>query len=93
MNTPFRIVAINGALAVALALLFSFGNNGHFASGDFMILLGICCLGIAVLDILIAIVLFLTGQENYAAGRGFLLSGGILLLAGFAVCSAAFQGI
>ncbi|MBK8609897.1 MAG: hypothetical protein IPL84_08115 [Chitinophagaceae bacterium] len=88
MNKVIKIVLINAAVAIVFGLLVSL-SEGSNPYTNFMTWFGLGCLGIAVLDLFVALILFLTGKQNYEAGRGFLLSSGILLLVGFAICSGA----
>lgn len=86
MKLPVKIILINIAAVLLITLTLTV-TSGSIKSNDFAIGLGLCCLAIGLLNLFIALILFLTGKHNYEAGKGFLLSGGILLLAGFAVCS------
>jgi hypothetical protein len=55
---------------------------------DFIPVLGLVSLFGSVIDMLIALVLFLFGLKVWA--QGFLLSAGVLLLLGFALCSLVY---
>lgn len=88
MKIITKIVLINAAAALLIAVLTTMSVRGNPYS-DFLMWLGLCCLGIGVLNLIVAVIIFLTGKQNYEAGRGFLLSSGILLLTGFAVCGGA----
>ena len=88
MKKITKIVLINVAVVILIALLtaLSEGSNPYT---NFLMWFGLCCLGIGLLDLFVALILFLTGKQNYEAGKGFLLSAGILLLLGFVVCGGA----
>ena len=86
MNKPIKVLLINLAAVFAITLLMSL-SFGSTNSSDFLIGLGLVSLGVACLDLLISLVLFLAGKENYELGKGFLLSSGVLFLVGFAACS------
>lgn len=87
MNKAIRVLLINVAVVIGLTLLFVMGTGG-FHKNDFFIGLGLICLAAAVLDVLVAIILFISGPAQYDVGKGFLLSAGVLFLAGFAACSS-----
>jgi hypothetical protein len=87
MKLPIKIILINLAAVFVITLLIAL-SSGSVRSNDFAIGLGLCCLAIGLLDLFISLILFLTGKQNYEAAKGFLLSGGILILGGFAVCSS-----
>lgn len=88
MKQATKIVLINAAIAVVIALM-SFMSESHVQSSEFFAWLGLSCLGIGLLDLVIAVILFIAGPSNYNMGKGFLLSSGILILTGFAVCGGA----
>ena len=88
MKQATKIVLINAAIAVVIALM-SFMSESHVQSSEFFVWLGLSCLGIGLLDLVIAVILFIAGPTNYNAGKGFLLSSGILILTGFAVCGGS----
>jgi hypothetical protein len=84
MKKAIKVLLINLAIAFGFAFIsLLFGNN----SSDFLIVLGLVCLAGAVIDLLVAVVLFITGPLQYDVAKGFLLSSGVLFLVGFAACS------
>lgn len=88
MNKAIKVLLINVAVVLGFTLLMSLSFGGGFRANDFLIGLGLTCLGAAVLDLLVAVILFITGPPQYEVARGFLLSAGVLFLAGFAACSS-----
>ena len=85
MKTALKVMLIN--LAVCLLLAFMGTIFSGFSSNDFLIILGLICLGAAVLDLIVSVILFITGPAQYNIAKGFLLSAGVLVLIGFASCS------
>lgn len=82
-------------MLIIMAVVFGFSVLAFFAMGggsyranDFLIILGLVCLAATVLTLLTSIILFITGPAQYDVAKGFLLSAGVLLLAGFAACSS-----
>lgn len=88
MNKAIKVLLINVAVVFGLTLLLLLSIGGSFKANDFLIGLGLICLGAAVLDLLVAVILFITGPAQYDVAKGFLLSAGVLFLAGFAACSS-----
>jgi hypothetical protein len=82
MNHLLKYSLINFGLTLlfAIAMTSSDGNYNYFASN-----FGFSCFLYAPVCILIGIVLFIIRRKH--AGQGFLLSAGVLMLIGFAVCS------
>lgn len=89
MNKAIKVLLINLAVVFGLTLLAFLASGGSYKANDFLIGLGLICLAGAVLDLLLSLVLFITGPAQYNVAKGFLLSAGVLLLAGFAACSSA----
>jgi hypothetical protein len=89
MNKAIKVLLINVVVVLGFTLLLSLSGGGGFRANDFLIGLGLICLAAAVLDILVAVILFITGPAQYDIAKGFLLSAGVLFLAGFAACSSA----
>lgn len=86
MNKVTKTLLINlgATFLITLMLLVVIGTNN---SSDFLVGLGLISLAVAVLDLLVALILFIAGKENYEVAKGFLLSSGILFLTGFSACS------
>ncbi len=89
MNKAIKVLIINMAVAFGLSLLFFLSGGGGFRANDFLIILGLICLAGSVLDLLVAVILFITGPAQHDVAKGFLLSAGVLLLTGFAACSSS----
>lgn len=89
MNKAIKVLLINVAVVLGFTLLLTLSGGGVFRANDFLIGLGLICLAAAVLDLLVAVILFITGPNQYEVAKGFLLSTGVLFLAGFAACSSA----
>jgi hypothetical protein len=89
MNKAIKVLLINVAVVFGLTLLLFLASGGsYYKANDFLTGLGLLCLAAAVLDILVAVILFITGPAQYNVAKGFLLSAGVLFLAGFAACSS-----
>jgi len=88
MNKAVKVLLINLAVAFGLSLLLFLSSGGFHQTSDFLIGLGLICLAFAVLDLVVAVILFISGPNQYAIAQGFLLSTGVLFLAGFAACSS-----
>ena len=88
MNKAIKVLLINVAVVLGLTLLLLLSTSGGFKANDFLIGLGLICLAGAVLDLVIAVILFITGPAQSDVAKGFLLSAGVLFLAGFAACSS-----
>jgi len=89
MKLISRILLVNIAITFGIALLFAF-SSGSLNNGAFLISLGLTGLGMGIFNLFVALIVFLTGQENRDWAKGFLLSGGVLFLLGFAVCTGSF---
>lgn len=90
MNKAIKVLLINSAviLGFSLLLFLSVSGGSYNKMNDFLIGLGLICLGAAVIALLVSIILFITGPAQYDVAKGFLLSAGVFLLAGFAACSS-----
>ena len=88
MNKAIKVLLINVAVVFGFTLLLTLSGGGSFHTNDFLIGLGLICLAAAVLDAIVAVILFITGPAQYDVAKGFLLSAGVLFLAGFAACSS-----
>ena len=86
MNKAIKVLLINLASVFGITLLMSlaFGSTN---SSDFLTGLGLISLGVAVLDLLVSVILFIVGKANYEIAKGFLLSCAVLFVMGFAACS------
>lgn len=89
MKKAIKVLLINVAAAFGITILLFLTTGGSNNANDFLIGLGLICLAGAILDIVVAVILFITGPAQYDVAKGFLLSAGVLFLAGFAACSSA----
>jgi hypothetical protein len=89
MNKAIKVLLINLAVALGITILLFVTSGGNNNANDFLIGLGLICLAGTVLDLLVAVILFITGPAQYDIAKGFLLSAGVLFLSGFAACSSA----
>lgn len=89
MNKALKVLCINAAVIIGFSVLLFFSTTGGYnKANDFLIAFGLVCLGAALLALLVSIILFITGPAQRDIARGFLLSAGVFLLAGFAACSS-----
>ena len=87
---PFqKILLVHVALAFVIAVFFSL-TEGTSGADDFALAFGIICLLGGIADLFISVILFIASSPEW--GKGFLLSGGVLLLLSGLSCSigAAF---
>jgi hypothetical protein len=90
MNKAIKVLLINLAVAFGLTMLLFLGSGGaSYKANDFLIGLGLISLAGTVLDLLLAVIFFISGPAQRDLGKGFLLSAGVLLLIGFAACGSA----
>jgi hypothetical protein len=87
MKLVYKICLVNVILAVLVAVLFSLSFRVSDYNG-FTSILGLVSLFGSVVDILIALILFLFKRKVWV--QGYLLSAGVLLLLGFALCSLVY---
>jgi len=75
---PFqKIIIVHVAIAFVIAIYYTIAEAGG-SPGEFALAFGIICLLSGILDLFISLILFLASSREW--GKGFLLSGGILLL-------------
>jgi len=77
----FGIVLLLGALAAA--------GSGSSKAGDFLMILGMVGFFAGLLQLIVGLFLLAKTDKRYA--QGFLMSGGLLMLIGFATCTANFS--
>lgn len=87
MKKAMKVLLINIAVVFGLTLFLFLAAGGNYHANDFLTGLGLLCLAGAVLDLVVAVILFITGPAQYDIAKGFLLSAGVLFLVGFAACS------
>ncbi|MES2773523.1 MAG: hypothetical protein V4722_05040 [Bacteroidota bacterium] len=83
MKRPLKICLINIGLALFFAFLFA-SMDGRLVK-DFTLWYGLIALGGGLIDIIVGLVLLFKEDKSYA--QGFLLSGALLMLTGFASCN------
>lgn len=88
MKLLYKIAIFNAGAALLAGLLVGWSNGVSFF--DFLAIIGTFTLLTSLLDLVIALVLAIAGRRAWA--QAFLLSAGILLLVGGAVCSSLILG-
>lgn len=85
MKIPIKILLINLAVTIGLTvfMLLAFGFND---ASDFMIAIGLSSLVVGGIDLFLSLIFFAIGVGSYDNAKGFLLSGGILIMLGFTTC-------
>jgi ABC-type spermidine/putrescine transport system permease subunit II len=84
MKTSYKISLLNMGFAFLLASLLAYAFDGHGLK-DYVSFLGLASTLVAIIVIPVGLLLLLFKRKIW--GKGFLLSAGILLLIGFALCS------
>jgi len=84
MRTAFKVCLINFAIAIVMAILFSWDNG---SMRDLGAAIGLTFLVWGALSFFVCLVIFIMGKSEI--GKGILLSAVLLVLIGFAVCSSA----
>jgi hypothetical protein len=75
---PFqKIILIHIGIAFLIAIYYTL-TQGTEGAGDFALAFGIICLLSGIADLFISLILFFASSREWS--KGFLLSGGILLL-------------
>ncbi len=90
MKLMYKIALVNFAVCVLYSLLQVL-ISGPSQTREYFLWLGLTCLCVGLLDLFIAIVLFIAGEKSREWAQGFLFSCGVLILLGFAVCSSSFK--
>jgi hypothetical protein len=80
----YRIAFINCAIVVAIGII-----AGLLNVPDFAFALGLICLGGGLLNLFLSFIAYISGSKEWA--KGFLLSGGILLLLSGISCGTGFS--
>jgi hypothetical protein len=80
----YRIAFIDCAIVVGIGISAGFLNRT-----DFAIVLGIVCLGGGMLNLFTSFIAYVSSAKEWA--KGFLLSGGILLLLSGISCGTGFS--
>jgi len=92
MKLVYKVLLANILVSAFVAFIFGLSQRPIDGS-DFLMMFGLTCLGVALIDLLISVILFIAGKEHQEWAQGFLLSCGVLLLLGFATCTGALKGI
>lgn len=92
MKLTFKIVLANFAIVVLITILSALATNDH-SPESMLIGFGLLSLCGTAISFFISIVLFLTGSHNREWAMGFLLSSGLLLLAGLLTCGSALSTV
>jgi hypothetical protein len=90
MNLTIKILLFSLGASLVLGLLFAFAG-GEPAGSGYVYWFAITAICIGALELLLSVILFLTGPGNYEWAKGLLLSCGVLLLIGFAICGSALN--
>ena len=88
MKLQQKIILISFAVSLLLGALMA-ATSGVNKPGDFFMYLGVTGFFIGLLQVIAGLFLLAKTDKRYA--QGFLLSGGILMLVGFATCTANFN--
>ena len=90
MKILYKVLLANIGISVLIALILTLtqGQNNH---DPYILILALTWLGVGMVDLFIAIVLFIAGKEYREWAQGFLLSWALLMLVGFAVCTSTFK--
>jgi hypothetical protein len=84
MKTIYKISLLNMGFAFLLAILLAYGFDGRGLK-DYVSFLGLASVFVAAICIPVGLLLLLFKRKVW--GQGYMLSAGILLLFGFALCS------
>ena len=88
MSFQLKTVLLSFAVALAAAFLWTQFNNS-IRTGDFFMAFGIIGFFGGIVQLVVG--LFLLFAENKKYAQSFLISGGLLMLIGFATCTASFR--
>ena len=83
----YRVTLINCAIVIFIGIIIGILN----AEDGFGFALGIVCLGGGLLDLFLGLIIFLSGAKEL--GKGFLNSGGILLLLSGISCGTGLANL
>jgi ABC-type lipopolysaccharide export system ATPase subunit len=88
MKLQQKIILISFAIVLALgALAGAAGGTGK--ATDFFMIVGMVGFFAGLLQLIVGLFLFVKTDKRYA--QGFLMSAGLLILIGFATCTANFS--
>jgi len=89
MSFQLKTVLISFAAALVLAALWT-ATDAAMRANDFMMAFGLIGFFGGITEIVAGLFLLLATDKKYA--QGFLLSGGLLMVIGFAACTAGISG-
>jgi len=89
MSFQLKTVLISFAVALVLAALWT-ATDDAMRANDFMMAFGLLGFFGGIIEIVAGLFLLLATDKKYA--QGFLLSGGLLMVIGFAACTAGISG-
>jgi hypothetical protein len=88
MNLQVKIILISFVIAIFAGVLLAF-SDGSYKASDYLVSFGIIGFFGGLLQAIAGLFLLIKTDKRYA--QGFLMSGGILMLVGFATCTSAFN--
>jgi hypothetical protein len=88
MKLQQKIILISFAIVLLLGALAGAGS-GSGKAGDFLMVMGMVGFFAGLLQLIVGLFLLVKTDKRYA--QGFLMSAGILMLIGFATCTANFS--
>lgn len=88
MKLQQKIILISFGIAILLGSFFAVVSSS-FKLKEFFVSLGATGFFIGLIQIVVGLFLLLKDDKRYA--QGFLMSGGLLMLIGFATCTANFS--
>lgn len=88
MKLQQKIILISFGIVLFLGVLAG-AAGGSYKTSDFFMVMGIVGFFAGILQLVVGLFLLVKTDKRYA--QGFLMSGGILMLIGFATCTANFS--
>ena len=83
MKLPTKIVLINITIAILFSIIIVISQN---ISSEISVVVGLVFLVGGLIDLLVGLFLLAAKDKRYS--QGFLMSGGLLLLFGFLICTS-----
>jgi hypothetical protein len=90
MSFQVKTTTISFAAALSLAFLISL-SDGFRRADDFLVAFGMIGFFGGLLEVVVGLALLFMEDKKYA--QGLLLSGGLLVVIGFATCTAGMSGM
>ena len=88
MNLQLKIILASFTVAIISGVLLALSDGSH-RSADYFVSFGMVGFVGGLLQIIVGLFLLAKTDKRYA--RGFLMSGGLLMLVGFATCTSNFN--